>query len=183
MLRDSGQGFNGRVLELHEDRLVIVAESRYDTRTIRFGEHVTVHGRTLPARRKGRIGIVVHRDGRRWRATRCDVVPGARMAKAVRGGDPCPAPSVQIARATVDGRTVRLELRLSGDVTSLRLEWGRGVERRPFVEPGVALLVVRHRFDTAGRRRVAVRAEGGFGPGCGTSRRLSATARRTVAVR
>lgn len=37
MLREAGQGFNGRVLEIHEDRLVIEAESRHDESSIAFG--------------------------------------------------------------------------------------------------------------------------------------------------
>src|SRR3954471_5085470 len=80
MLRDAGQGFNGRVLEVRDDRVVVAAERRFDEGSIKFGQHVTVFGRGLPATVKGRIGLVVHRRGGRWVANRCDVVPGARMA-------------------------------------------------------------------------------------------------------
>lgn len=181
MLREAGQGLNGGVIEIREDRLVIEAESSYDPGTIDFGDRVTVFGPNLPAVRRGRIGIAVRRDGTRWRATRCDVIPAARMANALSGREPCPAPAVRITKLAVEGRRGRLDLRFGGDVTSVRIAWGTAVVRRS-VAPGVVSLTVRHRFGAAGRRLVAVRVEGGFGPGCGTARRRSATARRTVVV-
>lgn len=181
MLREAGQGLNGRVMEMHEDRLVIEAESRYDERSIAFGEQVTVYGRSLPAQLQGRIGIVVRRRDGRWQATRCDVVPGARIARALHGGAPCPAPGVRITDVTVEGRTVSVRLQLAGDVTDLRLQWGGAVRRRA-LGPGVTMIVERRRFPTAGRRLIRVQASGASGPGCGTARRRSATSRRTVDV-
>ena len=181
MLRDAGQGFNGGVVEIRKDRLVIEAESRYDPGTIGFGERVTVFGPNLPAIPRGRIGIAVRRDGARWRATRCDVIPAARMANALSGREPCPAPVVRIAKLSAVGRLAQLDLRFRGDVTGVRIAWGTAVVRRSLA-PGVASLVERHRFTTTGRRRVDVRVEGGFGPGCGAARRRTATARRTIGV-
>jgi hypothetical protein len=181
MLREAGQGFNGSIVERHEDRLVIEAESRHDKRSIASGERVTVYGRSLPASPQGRIGIVVRRLGGHWRATRCDVVPAARMAGALRGGAPCPAPGVRIAGVMVEGRTVSLRLRFTGDVTDVRLLWG-GVVHRRALAPGIVMIVERHRFPTAGRRLIRVRASGAAGPGCGTSRPSSAASQRTVDV-
>lgn len=143
---------------------------------------MTVYGRSLPATRQGRIGIVVRRVDGRWQATRCDVIPGARMARAVAGGDPCPAPGVRITGVAVRRRTVSLRLRLTGDVTDLRLQWGGTVRRRALGQPGIASIVERHRFPSAGHRAIEVQASGAFGPGCGTQRRRSAVARRTVDV-
>jgi len=181
MLREAGQGFNGSVIEIHEDRLVIEAESQYDERSIAFGERVTVYGRSLPATLLGRIGIVVRRQAGRWQATRCDVVPGARMARGVHGGAPCPAPGVRITDVKVEGHTVSLRLRLTGDVTDLLLRWD-GTVRRRALAPGVSMIVQRHRFPTAERRQIRVRAYGAAGPGCGGPGRWSAASRRTVGI-
>jgi hypothetical protein len=157
------------------------AESRYDEETIGFGERVTVHGSRIPARLQGRIGIVVRRDGERWLATRCDVVPGARMANALSGLAPCPAPGVRIHRLTVDRRSVSLRIRLRGDVTSVRLRWADKTRRRTF-EPGVVAFGEVLRFPSAGRKTIRVRASGAAGPGCGTDRPSRARARRTVVL-
>jgi hypothetical protein len=183
MVREAGQGLNGRVTEVHDDRIVVVAESTYDDATIAFGDSVTVYGDSLPATEQGRIGIAVRRAHDRWEATRCDVVPGARMARALAGRDPCPPPGVRIADVATDGREVSVTLRMTGDVTDLRLWWDGRAQHRAFAEPGFVMLVERHRFARAGRHRIAVRASGGGGPGCATPRRFSRIARRTVRLR
>lgn len=182
MLAEAGQGINGRVVAIAEDHLDVVAESRYDGASIAFGETVRVHGPSLPAIRQGRIGVVLHRDRDRWTATRCDVVPAWRMANALSGLEPCPAPRVRIASVLVDGRKAFLRLELAGDVTSLRIHSGRNVRRRRLA-PGVTFIVERVTYRRSGRYRASVRAEGGFGPGCGTTRRRFSTARRTITVR
>ena len=71
---------NGRVIALHERYITVVAESTYRD-SIEFDETVRVYGKSLPGVLRGRIGIVVRRDGDRWTAGRCDVVPAWRMAK------------------------------------------------------------------------------------------------------
>ena len=71
---------NGRVIALHETYITVVAESTYRD-SIEFDETVRVYGKSLPGVLRGRIGIVVRRDGDRWTAGRCDVVPAWRMAK------------------------------------------------------------------------------------------------------
>src|SRR4051794_17997040 len=136
MLRAAGQGLNGRVLEVRDDRVVVEAESRFDAHSIKFGQHVTVFGRGLPATVQGRIGLVVRRRGGRWVANRCDVVPGARMALAIGGDRPCPAPRVRISGAAGDRRSVTMPLTFDGDVTGLRVSWNGVIERRT-LEPGV----------------------------------------------
>jgi hypothetical protein len=181
MLREAGQGFNGRVLEVHDDRLVIQAESRYDERSIAFNEVVTVHGRRLPATLQGRIGIVVRRRAGRWEAKRCDVLPGPRLAEAIHGEEPCPRPRVRIGAPVIDGRTVTLRLRFAGDTTGLRVSWA-GVIMRARLGPGVAELPVTHTFLDGGRKVVRVRVTGAAGPGCGRTRALRANASRTVKV-
>src|SRR6476646_3840177 len=45
LLAGAGQGFNGRVLALHETSIEVLAESTYRD-SIRFGETVRVHGRS-----------------------------------------------------------------------------------------------------------------------------------------
>src|SRR5215217_4190120 len=84
MLIEAGQGFNGRVLEAFDERVIVEAESRFEPRSIRFGERVTVFGSRLEATPGGRIGLVVRRRDGRWTARRCDVLPGARIALAIR---------------------------------------------------------------------------------------------------
>ena len=37
-------------------------------------------------------------------------------------------------------------------------------------------------YSRAGRYRAKIRAEGGFGPGCGTARKRTASARKTIVV-
>ena len=96
MLAEAGQGMNGRVIALHETYITIVAESTFND-SITFDETVRVYGKSLPGVLRGRIGIVVRRDGDRWTAGRCDVVPGWRMANALGGRPPCPKPGVRIS--------------------------------------------------------------------------------------
>ena len=38
-------------------------------------------------------------------------------------------------------------------------------------------------YSAAGRFRAKIRAEGGFGPGCGTARRRSSAAEKTIVIR
>jgi hypothetical protein len=182
MLAEAGQGMNGRVIARHETHITIVAESRYND-TIKFDETVRVYGKRLPAVVQGRIGIVVRRDGDRWTAGRCDVVPGWRMANALSGRQPCPKPRVRISRVRVDGLVAHVTLRLSGDVTALRLDSGQTVRRRRFAQPGIQMIVEDFTYSRAGRFRAKIRAEGGFGPGCGTARRHISTARKTIVIR
>src|SRR4051794_30343997 len=181
LLREAGQGFNGRVLEVHSDRIVVEAESRFDPETIKSGEHVTVYGRALPATPRGRIGIVVRRRGGRWHASRCDVIPGARMAYATHGRAPCPRPRVTIAGVTSDRRTATLQLRLGGDVTGLRFNWAGVVVRRS-ATPGQVLWTESHTFRDSGSRPVSVRVSGAAGVGCGRSRALTAETSRRINV-
>lgn len=181
MLATAGQGFNGRVIALHERYITVVAESTYAD-SIVFGETVRVYGRSLPGVLQGRIGIVVRRAGGRWTAGRCDVVPGWRMANALRGMDPCPRPRVRISAVRVEGLVAHVTLQLSGDVTTLRLDSGQKVRRRQFSQPGVRMLVEDFAYPAPGRYRARIRAEGGFGPGCGTARRRSATVERIIVV-
>ena len=95
MLREAGQGFNGRVLEVHKDRLVIETESVYDDDTIETFGRVTVYGRSLPATETGRIGMVVRRWDGRWRASDCDVIPGNRTVGAYGATGPgCGTPGI-----------------------------------------------------------------------------------------
>ena len=96
-----------------------------DGRMRRLAETVRVYGTSQPGVLQGRIGIVVRRDADRWTANRCDVVPGWRMANALHGRQPCPKPGVRIAAVRIDGRVARVTLRLSGDVTTLRLDSAR----------------------------------------------------------
>jgi len=181
MLHEAGQGFNGRVIALHETYITVVAESTY-VDSIRFDETVRVYGRSLPAVRQGRIGIVVRRTGARWTAGRCDVVPGWRMANALSGMAPCPAPRVRVASVRVEGRTAHVTLRLIGDVTTLRIDSGRTVRRRHFAEPGFSMIVEKLAYRAAGRYRATFRVEGGFGPGCGMQRRRYSTAKKTIVI-
>ena len=180
MLAEAGQGINGRLLEQHEDHIVVLAESRYRN-SIRFGEKVTIHGPSLPGQVQGRIGIVLRRAGGRWRATP-DVVPGWRMANALSGLDPCPAPGITVGRVRITGRRAEVTLHLRGDVTSIRIDSGRSVRRRHFAEPGFTSIVETLTYRSDGRYRASFRAEGGFGPGCGDARRRFATARRTIRI-
>lgn len=181
MLAAAGQGLNGRVIALHERFITVVAESTY-AHSIRFGEPVRVYGRSLPGVLQGRIGIVVRRVGGRWTAGRCDVIPGWRMANALSGLPPCPGPRVRVTAVRVDGLVAHVTLHLSGDVTALRLDSGHRVRRRQFSEPGWTMIVEDFAYPAAGRYRARIRAEGGFGPGCGTARRRSATAERIIVV-
>lgn len=182
MLAEAGQGMNGRVIALRETYITIVAESTYKD-SITFDETVRVYGRSLPGVLQGRIGIVVRRRGGRWAAGRCDVVPGWRMANALGGRPPCPTPGVRISAVRTVGLTAHVSLRLSGDVTMLRLDSGQKVRRRHFSQPGTQMIVEDFSYSAAGRFRAKIRAEGGVGPGCGTARRRYATARRTIVVR
>ena len=182
MLAQAGQGMNGRVIALHETYITVVAESTYRD-SIRFDETVRVYGTSLPGVLQGRIGIVVRRDGDRWTAGRCDVVPGWRMANALHGMQPCPKPGVRIAAVHIDGLVAHVTLQLSGDVTTLRLDSGQKVRRRQFSQPGTQMIVEEFTYSAAGRFHAAIRAEGGFGPGCGTARRRYSTAKKTIVIR
>lgn len=68
-------------------------------------------------------------------------------------------------------------------MTTLRLDSRQRVRRRHFAEPGTASITERFAYAHAGRFPARIRAEGGFGPGCGTSRRRFATASRTIVIR
>jgi hypothetical protein len=182
MLAQAGQGMNGRVIALHETYITVVAESTYKD-SIRFDETVRVYGKSLPGVLQGRIGIVVRRHGRRWTASRCDIVPGWRMANALHGQQPCPRPGVRIAAVRIDGLVAHVTLQLSGDVTTLRLDSGQEVRRRQFSQPGTQMIVEDFTYSAAGTFRAKIRAEGGFGPGCGTDRRRSSTAEKTIVIR
>jgi len=182
MLAEAGQGFNGRVIELRETYITVLAESAYKD-SIAFDETVRVYGRSLPGVLQGRIGIVVRRAGDRWTAGRCDVVAGWRMANALAGMQPCPKPGVRIAKTRIDGRVARVTLTLSGDVTTLRLDSGQTVRRRHFAQPGTQSITERFTYTRAGTFRARIRAEGGFGPGCGTARRRYASAEKTIVIR
>jgi hypothetical protein len=182
MLAEAGQGMNGRVIALHEGYITVVAESTYKD-SIKFDETVRVYGRSLPGVLRGRIGVVVRRDGDRWTAGRCDVVPAWRMANALHGRQPCPRPRVRISAVRVNGLVARVTLQLSGDVTTLRLDSGQTVRRRHFSQPGTQMIIEDFTYSAAGRYRARIRAEGGFGPGCGTARRRASTAERTIVIR
>lgn len=181
MLDEAGQGMNGRVIALHETYITVLAESTYRD-SIKFDDTVRVYGKSLPGRLQGRIGIVVRRTGGRWTAGRCDVVPGWRMANALSGLTPCPAPRVRVGSVRVEGRTAHVTLRLIGDVTTLRIDSGRTVRRRHFAEPGFTMIVEKLAYRAAGRYRATFRVEGGFGPGCGTKRRRFSTAKKTIVI-
>ena len=105
------------------------------------------------------------------------------MANALSGRAPCPKPRVRIAAVHVDGRLAHVTLLLSGDVTTLRLDSGQTVRRRQFAQPGTAMIVEDFTYSRAGRFRARIRAEGGFGPGCGTARVRSSTAEKTIVIR
>jgi hypothetical protein len=181
MLAEAGQGMNGRVLALHETYITVLAESTYKD-SIKFDETVRVYGKSLPGLLQGRIGIVVRRDGYRWTANRCDVVPGWRMANALSGRHPCPKPRVRISAVRTEGLVAHVTLLLSGDVTTLRLDSGQKVRRRHFSEPGMAMIIEDFRYSKTGSYRVKIRAEGGFGPGCGTAQRRYSTAEKTLVI-
>jgi hypothetical protein len=181
MLAEAGQGMNGRVLALHETYITILAESTYKD-SIKFDETVRVYGKSLPGLLQGRIGIVVRRDGGRWTANRCDIVPGWRMANALSGRQPCPKPRVRISAVRTDGLVAHVTLLLSGDVTTLRLDSGQKVRRRHFSEPGMAMIIEDFTYSSTGRYRANIRAEGGFGPGCGTARKRYSTAAKTITI-
>ncbi len=182
MLAEAGQGINGRVIALHERYITVVAESRYEPDSIGFDETVRVYGRSLPAVLQGRIGIVLHREGDRWRAGRCDIVPGWRMANALHGREPCPRPRVRVAAVRVERLVAHVTLRLSGDVTTLRIDSGRTVRRRQFAGPGTTMIVEDLFYRSAGSYRATFRADGGFGPGCASKSRRSSTARKTIVI-
>jgi hypothetical protein len=182
MLAEAGQGMNGRVIALHETYITVLAESTYKD-SIKFDETVRVYGKSLPGVLQGRIGIVVRRDGHRWTADRCDIVPGWRMANALSGRQPCPKPRVRISTVRTDGLVAHVTLLLSGDVTTLRLDTGQKVRRRHFSEPGMAMIIEDFTYSTPGKYRTNIRAEGGFGPGCGTARKRYSTAAKTITIR
>ena len=182
MLAQAGQGMNGRVIALHETYITVVAESTYKD-SIRFDENVRIYGKSLPGVLQGRIGIVVRRHGDRWTASRCDIVPGWRMANALHGKQPCPKPGVRISAVRIDGLIAHVTLQLSGDVTTLRLDSGQKVRRRQFSQPGTQMIIEDFTYSAAGRFRAKIRAEGGFGPGCGTARRRYSTAEKTIVIR
>jgi hypothetical protein len=182
MLAEAGQGMNGRVIALHETYITVVAESTYKD-SIKFDETVRIYGKSLPGVLRGRIGIVVRRDGDRWTAGQCDIVPGWRMANALHGRQPCPKPRVRISAVRIDGLVAHVTLQLSGDVTTLRLDSGQMVRRRQFSQPGTQMIVEDFTYSAAGRFRARIRAEGGFGPGCGTARTRASIAEKTIVIR
>lgn len=162
--------------------VTVVAESTYRD-SIEFDETVRVYGESLPGVVGGRIGIVVRREGDRWTAGRCDVVPAWRMANALHGDPPCPAPRVRISAVRISGLVAHVTLQLSGDVTTLRLDSGQTVRRRQLSQPGTRMIVEAFTYSTTGRFRARIRAEGGFGPGCGTARRRASIAEKTILIR
>jgi len=105
------------------------------------------------------------------------------MANALSGRAPCPKPRVRIAAVHVDGRLAHVTLLLSGDVTTLRLDSGQTVRRRQFAQPGTAMIGEDFTYSRPGRFRARIRAEGAFGPGCGTARVRSSTAEKTIVIR
>ena len=50
-------------------------------------------------------------------------------------------------------------------------------------QPGTRSIIEDFTYTRPGRYRATIRAEGGFGPGCGTVRRRYATARTTIVIR
>jgi hypothetical protein len=60
---------------------------------------------------------------------------------------------------------------------------GGKVRRRQFSQPGTAMIVEGFTYSAPGRFHAKIRAEGGFGPGCGTSRRRYSTAEKTIVIR
>jgi hypothetical protein len=182
MLAEAGQGMNGRVIALHETYITVLAESTYKD-SITFEETVRIYGKSLPGLLQGRIGIVVRRNGDRWTASRCDIVSGWRMANALSGRQPCPKPRVRISAVRIDGLVAHVTLLLAGDVTTLRLDSGQKVRRRHFSEPGMAMIIEDFTYTTTGRFRAKIRAEGGFGAGCGTAQKRYSTATKTIVIR
>ncbi|HEX5926292.1 MAG TPA: hypothetical protein VFY45_20845 [Baekduia sp.] len=181
MLVEAGQGMNGRVLALRETSITVLAESTYKD-SIKFGETVRIYGKSLPGLLQGRIGIVVRREGERWTARRCDVVPGWRMANALSGRPPCPKPRVRISHVRTEGLVAHVTLQLAGDITTLRLDSGQKVRRRHFSEPGMAMIVEDFRYSKTGSYHAKIRAEGGFGPGCGTARKRYSATQKTITI-
>jgi hypothetical protein len=45
------------------------------------------------------------------------------------------------------------------------------------------MIIAAFTYSTAGRYRASIRAEGGFGPGCGTARRRASVAEQTIVIR
>lgn len=181
MLAATGVGVNGRVLALGDDHIDVLAESSYAPDAVGFGEKVRIRGRSLPATRNGRIGIVLHRDAKGFTAGFCDVIPAARMARAIRGINPCPRPTVRVRKVVVDGRRALMTLGFTGDTTSLRIDSGERVSRVP-VGPGVTSLTVTLRYAKAGSYRAAARVGGGGGPGCRPGFTRTTTACATVVI-
>jgi hypothetical protein len=90
---------------------------------------------------------------------------------------------VRISAVRIDGLVAHVTLQLSGDVTTLRLDSGQTVRRRQFSQPGTQMIVADFTYSAAGRYRARIRAEGGFGPGCGTARRRASIAEKTIVIR
>ena len=182
MLATAGAGINGRVLAIREDYLDVLAESSYAPDAVGFGEKVRIHGKGLPALPRGRIGVVLHRSAKGFTAERCDIIPATRMARAIRGRNPCPRPTVRDVDLRVTGRTARWTVRLGGDVDFLRVDSGQRV-RRGATTPGVAQITETFTYAETGTYRASARVSGGWGPGCGSQPRRFASARRTIVIR
>ena len=181
MLAATGVGINGRVLASAEEHIDVLAESSYAPDAVGFGERVRIRGKSLPATRNGRIGIVLHRDAKGFTADFCDVIPASRMARAIRGVNPCPRPTVRVHKVVVDGRSARMTLAFTGDTTSLRIDSGVRIRRIP-IGPGVRSMTVTNTFPKAGTYRVATRVGGGGGPGCRPGFTRTATAGTTIVI-
>ena len=82
----------------------------------------------------------------------------------------------------VDGLVAHVTLRFTGDMTTLRIDSGRTVRRRHFESGGMTMIVEKLRYNAAGTYHAQFRVEGGFGPGCGTDRRRSSTAKKTIVI-
>jgi hypothetical protein len=89
---------------------------------------------------------------------------------------------VRISDVRPEGLVAHVTLLLSGDITTLRLDSGEKVRRRHFAEPGVAMIIEDFRYSRTGSYRAKIRAEGGFGPGCGTAHRRYSTVAKTIVI-
>jgi hypothetical protein len=175
------QSVTGRVAAVAGARFTLVVEQARPG--LGFGKEIEVLRAGLAQVRVGDlIGLALRPDGERWVAGRCDLIPSARLSKAIQGRDPCPAPRVRSVSVRVRERTVRTRLAFSGDVAAVTIAWDGVVRQRLRVEnPGIAGVTRDDRL-RPGRHRLRVTLSGGSGPGCGERRERSATARRTVLV-
>jgi hypothetical protein len=97
-------------------------------------------------------------------------------------------PSASGAKSGCPTRDVRTMLAdagqgMNGRVIALRLDSGQTVRRRQFSQPGTQMIIEDFTYSAAGKFRATIRAEGGFGPGCGTARRRTSIAEKTIVIR